>query len=307
MGVVLNWSLVFPSLSLPRVARLKSIFGPTALEVLRCLERVLPPAILYRLVNPIAVLRAFVSIRPASPWPDALVPAGAGPIYGWKSSCFHMDQVLQLLPDRLCTARWRKRCQIHGWHHLEQARGNGQPVVLAFTHVGPYFLTGFWLRAHGIPVTALMMGSAKSRSGTRRYKDRYLPFPTIPCVVYANHLKELVKAFSAGATPLIAIDVPTGRLLDVPFGEGQTFQLATGAMRLAARHGAALIPCHIIRTGSWRFRIELCQPVPPKYLAGVPDLVAAGQHLLAESLPLWRRHPEQCQADVVRILRGQMP
>ena len=49
--------------------------------------------------------------------------------------------------------------------------------------------------------------------------------------------------------------------------EGGAFQMATGAMRLAARHGAKLIPCTIIHEGPGRFRIVLGQDVPAEQLS----------------------------------------
>jgi lauroyl/myristoyl acyltransferase len=72
------------------------------------------------------------------------------------------------------------------------------------------------------------------------------------------------------------------------------FQMATGALRLAARQRAAVFPCNIIDEGRWRFSVELGRPVPEKFLADTPDFVAAGKHLLDEMLPCFRAHPEQC-------------
>ena len=55
--------------------------------------------------------------------------------------------------------------------------------------------------------------------------------------------------------------------------------MATGAIRLAIRHRAELIPCSIIDEGRWRFQIELGRPAPEECLATETELVSAGKHL----------------------------
>ena len=289
---------------MPPVVWLKGLPGVFLLEILRGTERLLPVRILYWLLHPYAFTRTFLDRRPpARCWPAYLGARATAPAASRNPTSLYLNRVLEYLPDRLSSPQWRERCQIIGLDRLREPRQRGRPVMLAFCHFGPISLTAFWLRSHGIPVTSLKFGKAKARERAKRRKDRYTPFPTIPSALYLDQLREVVRLFSSGGTLLVAIDFRTGRQLDVPIAEGWTFRMATGAMRLAARHGAELIPCNIIHEGPWRFRIELGQPVPREHLTGEPDLIAAGKHLIAESLPHWRHHPEQCHPDLLQLFQ----
>ena len=113
-----------------------------------------------------------------------------------------------------------------------------------------------------------------------------------------------MEHLASGGHLLVALDALTGRQVEVPVGTaGETFQLSTGAMRLAARYGATLMSCNVVSKGHWRFRVELGRPVPTGLLTGEPDLTAVGKHLLGDMLPCWRLHPEQCSAALLRCFR----
>jgi hypothetical protein len=271
--------------------------GPARLEAFRILERLLPVRIFYELVNFCVVVRTFLAR-----W----IPGSrlSGDVAGTpRSHADCMNSLLEYLPDRLCSVRWRKRCRIVGLDGLSNLRQGGRLVMLAFFHFGPYSLIGFWLRASGFPVTTLSVGSAGERPLIKRYKDRYLPNPTIPSVLYLDQVRELVKTFSAGGVMLVAVDGPFGRQFDLPVGGEDVFRMATGPIRLAAKYGAELIPCNIIHEGPWRFRIEIGRCVPVEYLSAEPDMIAAGKHLIAESLAHWRRYPGQCAQNLLHTFQ----
>jgi hypothetical protein len=78
--------------------------------------------------------------------------------------------------------------------------------------------------------------------------------------------------------------------------------MATGAIRLAIRHHAELIPCTIIEEGPWRFRIEAGKPVPKEFLTAESEWPRAGTHLLAAMLPHFQAHPEQCTSNLIARL-----
>lgn len=283
---------------LPSVVWLKSFLGPVLSEVVRALERLLPVRVLHALAAPYGRGRAYFDPRPPACWPAFLGEGVTARAARRHETRRHLSRLLEILPDRLSSPRWLRRCQIAGLDRLREVRRSGRPVILAFSHFGPFYLITYWLRAHGIPATALKLGTAETRSPTQRYRDRYKPFPMIPSVLYLDQLREVVRVLAAGGIMVVSIDYPAGRLLEVPLGEGWTFRMATGAVRLAARHGAELIPCNMIQAGPWRYRLELGQSVPREHLTGDADLVAAGKHLIAESLPHWHRHPEQCDSEL---------
>jgi hypothetical protein len=136
-----------------------------------------------------------------------------------------------------------------------------------------------------------------------RLENRFSPFPEIPTAFYQDQLREAAEFLAVGNLLLVSIDTPVSKPMDVPLGEGWTFQMATVALRLAVRHQAELIPCYITDRGRWRFRITLGRPVPGEFLAAEAGWVNAGRHLLDEMLPVLRAHPEQCSAHFLRCLK----
>ena len=279
---------------------MKERFGPLLFRTLRTLERLLPISALYRLLKPFAFLGAILERpQPAVSMPGCIT----GPISARSGQQgrmrFHLNRAIEFFPDRLDSPGWKRRCGIPGFDQLQRAQRAGRGVILAFLHVGPFFLLRYWLRAYGLPVATLVNGNAGIRSRVKRMKDRMSPFPEIPTALYRDQLRETIAFLSAGNVLLIAIDIPTGKQVSVPTDGSWTFSMATGAIRLAARYGAELVPCCIIDESRWRFRIEFGRPVPREYLAEEPDLVRAGTHLLEELLPHVRRLPEQCQPEFI--------
>ena len=64
----------------------------------------------------------------------------------------------------------------------------------------------------------------------------------------------------AGNVIGLMIDTPFGKQMDIPFDYGWTFQMATGAVRMAILHQAELIPCLIVDEGRWHFRMHFAAP-----------------------------------------------
>jgi lauroyl/myristoyl acyltransferase len=257
----------------------------------RWLERRLSVRSLYRILRPHAFVRAALKGIPASlPLAGPGVEKSARAMREERMKRY-LNQILEYLPERLAEPKWMSGCRIAGLERLQQARQNGRPVVLAFRHFGPYFLLRPWLRAAGFPVASLIRGKPGNRFRLRRREDRVSPFPGVPTVFYLDQLRAADKFLAAGNLLLVAIDHATGKQMDVPVGDGRTFRMATGAVRLAIRHRAELIPCSIIDEGCWRFQIELGRPAPAECLATESDLVPAGKHLLNELRPHFGDHP----------------
>ena len=276
------------------------------LAVWRGAERLLPVPVLYWCGYPIAwcIAQRHPEQPPPGRWPACLGGEESAPASLRPSAHQCLNGLLQYLKDRLAHGRWRSRCEIRGLERWQTAQQNG-PVLLTFVHFGSYQEANTLLRAHGVPVTTLMLGTPEMRAPMRRYADCYRLFPSLPYVLHTNQLRELVQVLAAGGTVLIALDVWSVRQhVEIPVGEaGEIFHLADGALRLAAKHGATVLPCNVVHQGPWRFRIELGHPVPTEYLTGIPDFLAAGKHLLAEMLPCWRRHPEQCSGPLLECIR----
>jgi hypothetical protein len=266
----------------------------------RWLERRLSARSLYWILRPHAFVRAAVRGIPAFvslACPDAEKSVRTIREERMKG---YLSEILECLPERLVEPKWISGCRFAGLDRLQQARQTGRPVVLAFRHFGPYCLLRPWLHAAGFPVSVLVGGKAESRSRMRRRKDRLSLFPGVPPVFNLDQLRAADKFLAAGNSLLVAIDYMAGKQMDVPVGDGRTFRMATGAVRLAIRHRAELIPCSIIDEGRWRFQINLGRPVPAECLATETDLIPAGKHLLNELLPPFRNHSGQCSDQLIR-------
>jgi lauroyl/myristoyl acyltransferase len=272
--------------------------------IIRTLERIFIPPILYKLLLPAASIRAaFKKCPPALPLP-AVIGNGSvipGTNKSWRN--YYLNCTLSAFPERLAAPEWLNRCAFSGLEELLEIQRRKQPAVIVICHFGPFFLLRFWLRAVGIRAATLVGDQASERSYMNHLKDRVGLFPDIPPVFYPYQLREIGKFLIAGNVLVIAVDGNSGNQVEVPINAHFNFHMATGAMRLAVRRGARLFPCNIIDEGLWRFRVEIGRPVPEEFLSDTPDFISAGKHLLGEMLPCFRAHPEQCTKMVFESFR----
>jgi hypothetical protein len=177
--------------------------------------------------------------------------------------------------------------------------------MLAFFHFGPYFLLRSWLRVAGFPAGAYLVGKTPKHTRVRQFTDRFYPWPKI---VFSQDRPDAAAEFlKSGNLLLIALDVPRGQQINIPSGDGWSFQMAAGAMQLARAHQADLIPCCIVDEGRWNFRIQLGPPVPKAFLALDADWPHAGKHLLDEISPIFRAHPDQCFGNLTGCFKSNPP
>lgn len=285
---------------------IKQAIGFGVFHAIRFLDLVLPVAVLRWALFPWAALRALLPtpcLQPSREWPMCLGPdPGCHPRPWSQRVRHHLDRVPAFLPDRLGSPRWRERFEFTGIGPLEAARMAGQPVVLAFCHFGPIVLISHCLRARGIPATPLVAGEARNRPLIHRLKDRYLPFPEVPGALYLDQIRE-AAALGTTTALLVALDVRADRTVDVPLADGWQFRVATGAIRMAARKRALLVPCTVLSVGPWRFRIELGRPVPEAFLGPVPDVSRAATHLVSELFPLQKAYSDHWCRELLESLR----
>lgn len=264
-----------------------------AFVFVRSLERIFTPSALRRILVPFIAARVAVKrTQTVLPMPGCL---GNGNFQITKSQRRknYLNTTLEFFPEQLGAPKWRDRLKILGLEHLETARREKRPVILAFCHFGPYFLMRYWLRAAGFRAATLVEGRAEDRSVMKRLQDSVSPFPEIPIAFgRENQLRDAIAFVHSGNPLLVAIDVLNGRQLDVPVDEHWQFGMATGAIRMAMRSDAELIPCSIGEIGPWRFQLHLGPPVPRALLAAADPLLP-GKHLIEAMLPIFRAHPEQ--------------
>jgi lauroyl/myristoyl acyltransferase len=278
-----------------------------AFVFVRCLERIFSPRTLRRVLSPCIAFRvAFMHTRPVFKMPECLGD-GAFQVTQRQRRKNYLNSALEFFPEQLGTPKWRDRLQLTGAEYLESARKKNRPVVLAFWHSGPYFLMRYWLRAAGFPASTLVEGRSQNRKAMKRWKDSVSPFPEIPIAFHReDELRETLQFLATGNPLLIAVDVLTGKQMDVPVDEHWKFGMANGAVRMAMRRGAELIPCSIVETDTWRFQIRLGPPVPASVMAS-RDAVIVGKHLLDAMLPALREYPEQCTGRLFKQFRRAEP
>ncbi|MGH7975996.1 MAG: hypothetical protein ACREC8_04980 [Limisphaerales bacterium] len=286
----------------------KSIVGLAFFFAIRKLERLLAPGGFYAFWRPFAFTRAtlnnaFKKQKPSPPLPADFHFEKTARLARRQRADFYLDHMVEFFPDRLAEPDWLNRCRFDGLENVRSALAKKKPVVLATCHFGPYYLFRFWLRGAGIPALELFGGDSKKYTKLMRFRDRLSPLPEIPPIFFQNQLREMNALLDAGNVIGLMIDTPFGKQMDIPFGDGWTFQMATGAVRMAIKHRAELIPCLIADEGRWRFNIQFGRPTPQEFLTSESEWTLAGKHLLDEMKPVFRKYPEQCLSDLTRCLK----
>ena len=286
-------------------SNLKDLTGLALFPFFRITERCLSPASFHAVLKPVfgtrAVFYAVFNRHKKPVLPAFLQMTQTRRIRTELRTAFYLNHVLDYFPERLTGIKWKGRCRFEGLGHLQAARQNGRPVILAFFHFGPYFLLRSWLRVAGFPAGSYLVGKAAGHTRVRRFTNRFYPWPKI---VFGQDQVEAADEFlKAGNLLLVALDMPRGQQINIPFGDGWTFQMAASAMHLARTHQADLIPCCIVDEGDWNFQIRLGSSVPRELLVLDSDLVRAGKHLIDEVTSVFHAHPHQCHGNFSSCLK----
>ena len=142
-----------------------------------------------------------------------------------------------------------ERCiTVHGWHNFEGALKRGKGVILVSAHLGSFDMTGQILAARSAKVTVLvepLEPEALLSHVTGLRESKGLTF--IP--VRLGVLNTVMQSLHRGET--------IGFICDRNFGKdghkstffGEETTLPTGAMRIAMRTGATVIPAFNLRRG----------------------------------------------------------
>ena len=294
-----------------QVSNVKNLICLTLFPVIRGLERLLPVPALHSLLRCITWPRAFINTAFKSPVPGPAQPAfltihKTKAIARRQRETVYMRQFLNYFPDRLADPKWRQLCQIDGLEPVVAALTAGRPVILATLHFGVYAQTRMWLRAYGIPAATMAGGPIVKRTTLLRISSRYSPMPEIPITFYQDQLRELRQHLRQGRPLIITCDGSAGKKIIVPFCEGWTIEIATGALRLAERHQAEIFSISTVNLGGWRTRIKIGAPVPRELAA---NFSAAAGHLIAAWLPTLHLYPDQSTFDLARYLQptGKTP
>jgi hypothetical protein len=197
---------------------------------------------------------------------------------------------------------------------FEQICAQDRPIILAVLHYGPLIVLRYWLRACGLPVAGLTARSWRDRPPHRRYLDRISDaaggLDGVPHNFDLSQLREVKKFLdchnedgrSAQMETVPGLAFPRLLIITAEGYDSQhalvrsddfSFRMATGALRLAARANAYVIPCLIRADRPFGFTVHFGRPVPDEWLRDKSRHQAACEHLLHEFLPQLRAQPEQ--------------
>ena len=253
----------------------------------------MPAGVYCGTLYPVAWLRALIHScikRPPSiPWPEGLPglkPVRRSRLYRLPA---YLNRTFEYIPDRVSRPKWRDYVRYGGLERVLGLVESGRPVVLVFAHFGPYEQLRLWLRGGGLAVTMFAGGTAEDRSALKRRKDAWSLRPEVAATFHRDQLAEAVRHLKADRPLAMSIDSTSARDIQVPAGGGWCFRMPTGAIRLARRHGAALVPCWTYNEGPWRVVVQLGAPVESVRLK-VSD-AAIGEELLGAMLPIWLARP----------------
>lgn len=168
---------------------------------------------------------------------------------------FDLTKLSQLRLDKL-----EENVTIKGWHHLEEAVNNDGGTIIASAHLGNFDFATQVLALRGIRMTIFVedfnstpflrnVAKLRQRDGTR----------TIP--VSKGALREGLQVLRHGGTIGIACDRDIqGNGLKVNFF-GEITLLPVGAVSLALRTGAAIVPIFGVRRSNNRYSIYIEPPL----------------------------------------------
>jgi len=286
-----------------RRANLKGVGDAAVATFARVTERVLPPAVLYALLWPVAAIMAvaghpFRRRRRRSrelPWPVSVRERWRDRIW------FELTLLTFHWRDRLGAPRWRSRCRIEGLEHL-----HGQPVVLVTVHVGPILLLPALLRMRGYPVCAL--GAPESiatrppiRARIDAREDAASGLGHVPRFISTDSLWEVNRHLKTGGILIVAADGATGKRTTVD-ADGLRLSLGRGTLRTAQIAGADVVPC-VIRAGPGLSSIvHIGAPLPEELVTDRARHEEAYSTLLSSLLREVRKAPGQCRSLFWRAL-----
>ncbi|OGO05748.1 MAG: hypothetical protein A2Y60_01055 [Chloroflexi bacterium RBG_13_54_9] len=150
---------------------------------------------------------------------------------------------------------------IHGWRYFEEAKSEGKGVILVTAHLGNFDLVAQILAARNVGLTVLaepLQPTCLFRFVTKLRESKGLTF--LPIGLPA--LKATLRSLRSGGVVAVACDRDILRNgLALPFfGEETSFPI--GAVELALRTGAAIVPAFSVRRANDRFDVYVEPPLP---------------------------------------------
>lgn len=186
----------------------------------------------------------------------------------------------------------RDRVIVHGFEHLTRAVAQGRGVVICSAHVGSPELAVQVLAARGIPV--LVLTEPLQPPALSRFVDRLRSKPGHRFrPANFETLKEALRTLRAGGVIAVMFDRDIqghGIVIDLC---GAPASAPTGAVHLAMRTGAALVPVFTRRRVDQRLDVTIEPALELTGTGGDAGLRANIEALFARFIPHLRADPGQ--------------
>lgn len=185
------------------------------------------------------------------------------------------------------------RLRLYGWHHIEEALKRDKGVIIASAHLGNMDVGAQVLAARAGKMTILIEAINPPRVHRLAISLRQRNSLTLLPVAFSG-LKGAIKALQRGEMVALACDrIIYGKGLMCNF-LGEDAFMPVGAVDLAMRTGATLIPAFTVREGWDRYCFYFEPPVDiPNSLGKEEILRKKTQEVIAIMERYIRQHPEQ--------------
>ncbi len=155
---------------------------------------------------------------------------------------------------RMKLSHIESRITVHGWHNFEDALKRERGVILATAHLGSFDMTAQILAARSVKTTVLVEPqepAALLEHVTALRKSKGLTFVPVQMGV----LRVIIHSLRRGETVGFVCDRDIGKdgYRSSFFGEDTT--LPAGAVRIAMRTGAAIVPAFNLRREDNRYDV----------------------------------------------------
>lgn len=195
---------------------------------------------------------------------------------------------------RLLPAQVERILTIHHWERLEEALAGGRGLILATAHFGNFDLVGQVLAGRSFRVTALaepLEPPKLFRLVTALRNCQGLAFEPVG----PGALRSVVRALHRGEIVGLACDRDLqGNGLRIPFF-GQETRLPAGAVYLALKTGAPIVPAFVVRQPNNTFTAFVEEPIRVETKSGnEEEAVRQGTQKMATLLEKYiSRYPDQ--------------
>lgn len=200
---------------------------------------------------------------------------------------YELFRVNQLSDDDI-----RALTRLNGREHVDRAMEAGRGVILVSVHLGSVDVVGQLPLVYGLPLTSVVWRTEPER--LFNYAKSLRESHGLRLIPSDGSMLELFRVLKRGEAIILVVDRTVGSSVrDVEFF-GSPAPLTDGAVRIALRTGAPLIPAFAIRLpdDSFEVRIEPALALPntgdreADVAAGMRQLVSVMEEYIS-------KHPEQ--------------